>query len=156
MLMIIEFQGKYRFLSNFWICDVPYDGLTYPSSEHAYQAAKLPKQDRPYLAKGPLQLAKYAKPGTAKRLGGAARLDSDWEGRKIGVMRDILRSKFTYNTDLRDKLLETSPQELQEGNRWGDEFWGVDLRYGYGENHLGKLLMELRDESQRTTGRTEA
>ena len=27
----------------------------------------------------------------------------------------------------------------------GDQFWGVD-EFGVGENHLGKLLMEVRQE----------
>lgn len=31
-----------------------------------------------------------------------------------------------------------------EGNTWGDKFWGVCD--GEGENHLGKLLMEVRAE----------
>ncbi len=35
---------------------------------------------------------------------------------------------------------------LQEGNRWGDTFWGVDLRTGKGENKLGKILMRVRKE----------
>lgn len=150
--MITEFQGKYRFLSNFWICDVVYDGLTYPSSEHAYQAAKLPKEDRSMLAKGPRQLIAYQAPGKAKKLGRHVKLPPDWDKKKIDIMREILYSKFTGNIDLKEKLLATAPLELQEGNRWGDKFWGVDLRYGYGENHLGKLLMELRYELQQTTG----
>ena len=38
--VINEFQGKYRFLSNFYPCDIVYEGIQYPSTEHAYQAAK--------------------------------------------------------------------------------------------------------------------
>lgn len=38
--MINSFMGKYRFLSNFWPCKVIFNGLEYPSTEHAYQAAK--------------------------------------------------------------------------------------------------------------------
>jgi predicted NAD-dependent protein-ADP-ribosyltransferase YbiA (DUF1768 family) len=35
---------------------------------------------------------------------------------------------------------------IQEGNKWGDTFWGVDLKTGEGQNHLGKLIMDIRDE----------
>ena len=35
-----EFQGEYRFLSNFWPAPVEFEGITYPSVEHAYQSAK--------------------------------------------------------------------------------------------------------------------
>lgn len=38
--MISEFQGQYRFLSNFWPAVVQLDGIYYPTVEHAYQAAK--------------------------------------------------------------------------------------------------------------------
>ena len=33
--------GPYRFLSNFWECEVYFDGLVYRNSESCYQAAKL-------------------------------------------------------------------------------------------------------------------
>ena len=28
---------------------------------------------------------------------------------------------------------------------WGDEFWGWDIRTKRGENHLGKILMRIRE-----------
>lgn len=43
-------------------------------------------------------------------------------------------------------LIATGDAILREGNHWGDRFWGVDARTGEGENHLGRLLMELRAE----------
>jgi hypothetical protein len=40
---ILEFQGEYRFLSNFWPCRLrTADGTVWPHVEAAYQAAKLP------------------------------------------------------------------------------------------------------------------
>jgi len=40
-MVIKSFQGSYRFLSNFWFCKIKCnDGITYPSVEHAFQAAK--------------------------------------------------------------------------------------------------------------------
>ncbi len=55
-------------------------------------------------------------------------------------------AKFTQNPDLLSKLLATGDAELIEGNTWGDRVWGVDLYRGAGENHLGKILMRIRDE----------
>ena len=40
--------------------------------------------------------------------------------------------------------MQTEDAELVEDNWWGDKFWGVCN--GEGENHLGKLLMKIRDE----------
>ena len=41
-------------------------------------------------------------------------------------------------------LLATGEEYLVEGNTWGDKYWGVCG--GIGLNHLGKLLMQVRDE----------
>ena len=38
--MITSFSGEYRFLSNFWIHPILFEGMIYPSNEHAYVAAK--------------------------------------------------------------------------------------------------------------------
>ncbi|MGH7393376.1 MAG: NADAR family protein [Candidatus Rokuibacteriota bacterium] len=87
-------------------------------------------------------------PGEAKRL--ARRLSreirKDWYGDvRLIVMRILLSRKFD-NTELRRRLVATRPHELREGNTWGDLFWGVDRATGHGENHLGRMLMELREE----------
>src|SRR4051794_21773182 len=37
---IDSFEGQYRFLSNFFPAEVEFEGMTYPSVEHAYQSAK--------------------------------------------------------------------------------------------------------------------
>ena len=38
---IREFRGEFSWLSNFYPVQIEYEGLTYPSVEHAYQAGKL-------------------------------------------------------------------------------------------------------------------
>ena len=44
------FFGEYRWLSNFHICRVWFEGLCYPSSENAFQAAKIyPEHRHPFL-----------------------------------------------------------------------------------------------------------
>ena len=62
-------------------------------------------------------------------------------------MREVLACKFSEER-MTNLLLSTGTQELVEGNAWNDRFWGVCK--GVGQNHLGKLLMELR-ENIRTT-----
>ncbi len=85
-------------------------------------------------------------PGKAKRLVKRLKIRSDWNSIKIDVMETGLRAKFEQNHDLRELLLATGEEELQEGNMWGDTFWGIDLKTNVGENHLGKLLMKIRAE----------
>ena len=82
--------------------------------------------------------------GQAKRLGKRVELRPDWEDVKIDIMRQVLKSKFTQNPELKAKLIATGDAELIEGNNWNDRFWGVCN--GKGQNHLGRLLMELRAE----------
>ena len=59
-------------------------------------------------------------------------------------MKEIVTAKFEQNELLRQRLKETGTAYLIEGNTWGDTFWGkVDSK---GENHLGLILMDVREE----------
>lgn len=137
MAEIASFSGNYRFLSNFYLVDLVYEGVSYRSVEHAYQAAKT----FDHLAR--LRVAAAPTPGEAKKLGRALRLRSDWETAKFDVMLELLRQKFAHE-ELADLLVATYPMVLVEGNDWGDRIWGVCG--GVGENRLGWLLMQVRDE----------
>lgn len=136
MTVIDRFSGGYRFLSNFYPCKVEYENLIYPSVEHAYQAAK---SFNPIDRKS-MQNVNTA--GGAKRLGRSFSLRRDWEEVKIDIMKELLATKFDRQP-LRNMLLATGVAFLIEGNNWGDDFWGVYTHQG--KNHLGKLLMEIRD-----------
>ena len=134
---IDKFEGEYRFLSNFWLSPVKFDGVEYPSVEHAYQAAKtLNPQIRQNIQSQPT-------PNMAKKIGKNVELREDWESIKEVVMLDLLRQKFR-DQDLVQLLLDTGDKELIEGNWWMDFYWGVCN--GIGKNRLGILLMQVRDE----------
>jgi ribA/ribD-fused uncharacterized protein len=135
MAQILSFDGNYRFLSNFYPAVVVLDGLEYRSVEHAYQAAKTldPDQRR--------AIRNASTPSIAKTLGKKVRLRADWDDTKLIIMHELLVQKFT-DPSLSDRLLATGDDELIEGNWWNDTYWGVCK--GKGENHLGKLLMNVR------------
>lgn len=135
---IDKFSGHYRFLSNFADSDVELDGEIYPSIEHAYQAAKT--LDTGWREK--IRSCKTA--GEAKKLGKIVPLHSDWD--RVEVMRGLLKQKFSKGNRMRDLLDGTGDAILIEGNWWGDVFWGQSP-VGTGENWLGRMLMEIRDES---------
>lgn len=138
--IIDKFDGKYAFLSNFYPCDVfsAEDMLVYPSVEHAFQAAKVKDVE----TKRAFQVA--PSPAAAKKLGKQVPLRDDWKNIKLDVMYNLVWSKFVNNSELRYKLLSTDDAELVEGNTWGDTFWGMCKSVG--DNHLGKILMNVRDE----------
>lgn len=136
-MKITSFSGDYYFLSNFFMKNVKFLGLTYPSVEHAFQAQKTADL-------GIRKLIRDAKTcGLAKRHGRSVKLRKNWDNMRVDVMRDILRVKFSDDLLCR-KLLLTNDAELIEGNNWSDRFWGKVN--GRGKNWLGVLLMELREE----------
>lgn len=139
---ISGFFGAYRFLSNFYPATLTYEGIEYPTSEHAYQAAKtLDIRKRK-------EVAALSSPGKAKRAGKSLILASIWNEKKEGVMLEVLRCKFQQNKDLATLLMNTGNAYLEELNTWGDTYWGVTPS-GEGKNTLGVLLMKVRDELQK-------
>lgn len=137
--MISKFKGQYAFLSNFFMRPIIWEGIEYPSSEHAYQAAKT--RDRVIRQR----IADLPTAAKAKAAGKRLVVRDDWEVVKVDVMRDIVAIKFRQHPDLAEQLLATGTAELREGNTWGDIFWGVN-KYGTGLNWLGRILMDLRLE----------
>jgi ribA/ribD-fused uncharacterized protein len=140
--MIEKFTGSHDFLSNFYPCEIIFEGAPYPTVEHAFQAAKT--FDKPSR----LKIAALTTPGKAKAAGKKVQLREGWDTIRVDIMRKIVKFKFKHHADLAQKLLDTGEQELIEGNSWNDTFWGVCR--GKGQNWLGKILMEVRTELQST------
>lgn len=133
-MQIESFDGEYRFLSNFYPVWVTLDGVSYPSVENAYQAAKFHPLHREDF--------KGCTAGQAKRYGKRPGKRMEWEAVKVDVMHRLLIQKFKQ-PHLRKLLLDTGDAVLIESNTWGDTFWGVCK--GVGDNRLGRLLMAVRD-----------
>lgn len=138
---ITSFLGNNRFLSNFYQAEVKYQGMAYPTAEHAFQATKTD------LSEEKLKIRTAKTPGEAKRLGRRCAIRADWDLIKDRVMEEILRSKFSDNV-LRGMLVATGDAVLVEGNNWGDRYWGAVLQGGrfVGKNRLGEILMKIRSE----------
>ncbi len=131
------FRGDNAFLSNFWPCQIDMDGETYATVEHAYQASKTFDEKQRTVVRN------SRTPSKAKLNGKYVTKRPNWENIKIEVMKRLLWQKFGDGL-LKYLLLETNDAELIEGNNWNDTFWGVCG--GHGDNNLGKLLMEIREE----------
>ena len=131
------FFEDYRFLSNFTLGNVVFEGIEYPSSENAYQSAKTTDID---IRGNFVNIT----PSESKKLGRTLEVRSDWESVKYNIMYQICLDKFTRNPDLGDKLLATGDKYLEETNYWKDVVWGVCD--GVGTNWLGKILMDIRSQ----------
>lgn len=141
--MINIFDGAYAFLSNFYECDVTYNGLTYKNSEAAFHAQKtLDELERKQFTN--------LDPSASKRRGRKVSLRSDWESVKTDIMYEVCLAKFSQNEDLKTKLLATGDKYLEEGTYWHDNCWGncycEKCKNIVGENRLGKILMRIRGE----------
>ena len=144
---IDRFNGRFTFLSNFSPSPVLFDGMLFPTVEHGFQAAKtLDLQSRLALVQGTALSA-----GQAKRWGRSVQLRPDWERAKDAVMLDLLRCKFAGSPMLAQQLEDTGDTWLEEGNDWGDRYWGVVN--GDGANRLGVLLMQVRGERRLAAAR---
>ena len=133
---ITQFQGEHRWLSNFSECNVFLEGILYPSVENAYQAAKTTnKEER-------IQF-ETCSAGQAKRSSKNITMRKDWPEVKKQVMFNLLCQKFNKEPYI-TLLLDTQLVDIEEGNTWGDTYWGIDLRSGRGQNILGKMIMNIR------------
>jgi len=134
--VIKGFFGEYRWLSNFHIVDIYYDGVIYPSTEHAYQAAKSSNIN---TRKEFLKLSCKE----AQLKGQTIKIVDNWIDIKYSVMFNVILYKFKHNDDLKKMLVDTGDKYLEETNHWGDTYYGVCN--GEGQNKLGKILMEVRE-----------
>lgn len=136
--MINSFKNEYEFLSNFYECFIMYNGITYRNVEAAYQAQKCPERASEFSKLSGAE---------AKKLGRTVSIRADWEDIKLKIMKKLIYLKFELNPALKEKLLATKDKYIEEGNWWGDTYWGVctNKKYNHiGENHLGKIIMETR------------
>ena len=139
--MIEQFQGGYRWLSNMIILDVPIVddfGIKYYSTENYYQAAKsLDSNIRQQIAS--------LEPRKSKTYGRTIEIRPDWDQVKDDVMYTANKLKY-QQLRFKQWLIQTGSENIQEGNTWGDTYWGICLKTNKGQNKLGKLLMLIRDE----------
>ena len=139
---IIEFHSRYHcYLSNFYADDLRWRDTTWPTAEHAYQAAK-------YLNDPEMHsyIRALPSPAMARREGRSYRstFDPNWDDHRVDVMIEILTAKFLPMTHLHIKLLDTGDAILKHVAPW-DGYWGTG-KYGNGLNVLGSILMDIRSK----------
>ena len=141
--MIDFFSGEHAYLSNFYERAVTYNGVTYQNSEAAFHAQK---------TLNPAMRLQFAdlNPSDAKKLGRKVKLREDWESVKDTIMYEVCLCKFLQNPDLKEKLLATGNEKLEEGTYWHDNYWGnchcEKCKDVVGKNHLGEILMKVREK----------
>ena len=134
---VSEANGEF---CNFAPFPIVLHGKTWPTSEHYFQAMKFEKPaDREAVlkAKTPMEAARMGRDRKRK-------LRRDWESVKDNVMREVVMAKFTQHPELAALLLATGQAQLIEHTA-NDNYWG-DGGDGRGQNKLGKILMQVRNQ----------
>lgn len=155
--------------SNFYKCSFILDNETWMSTEHYFQANKFVNHpeymslirdtNTPYKAfilANQKKKAGYASNWTVntrnktlindiiEQYKDSVFIREDWDDVKLSIMKDAVHAKFTQNKSLKDILLSTGERDLIEASP-SDYYWGIG-KNKTGENHLGKILVNLRTE----------
>lgn len=133
------YEGEYYLLSNFSAHEVSFEGETYKTAEHAYQVAKFRDtvmRDKIRNAPSAYLAREWAQVKEGRTEG--------FEERKVAIMNAIMKAKAEQHADVREKLVATGDTILEK-NHPLDAYWGTGAD-GAGENVMGKLWMEIREE----------
>lgn len=144
---VVSFTGWYDFLAMDYINPITTNGYTWPTIEHAYQAARC--DDPTYLSR--LQGC-YDRASAAKLVGQSCHdTSNEWYVNREQILLELLQNHY-QNTGFQDRLLLTGNSALIYGNLYHDNYLGMAwyrTNEGYdslrGENILGKLHMQFRD-----------
>ncbi|MCK4795426.1 MAG: NADAR family protein [Desulfobacteraceae bacterium] len=130
-------KEAYGWLSNFERATQRIDRVNYPTNEHYYQAQKVADpRIRAWILMAP-------NPHCAMIAGRGLReqeIVKDWDLKRVTVMYNGLKAKFSQNPELRAKLIQTGEATLHEDSPT-DMFWGIK-----GDDRLGKLLGVVREK----------
>jgi len=148
---VIAFAGRYSRQSNLFPQPIDVDDRTYPSTEHYYQYQKC-------LSAGDVDAAAQVllaqQPEDAMAAGKAVKKQREWtnkEGKEI--MKKAVKIKFSSES-MKVMLRSTGKRKIVEATRnphWGigEPFTSLNVlnpRYQKGDNLMGMILMEIRDE----------
>ena len=127
--------GNVYWLRNDYVKDITIGSITYPTLEHAYQAAKF--SDRSIK----LQIASV----TVKEARNIGRKNKQIDDFDRFLIMGILQRTKLHDPELGQKLANTgSAPIVMEGY---DEYWGTGSS-GLGQNTLGEILQDIRSELQ--------
>jgi ribA/ribD-fused uncharacterized protein len=136
------FSTPYEPLNNWSAHVVKIWGKTFPTVEHGYHWRKFSETasgiaEEILAAPSPWAAMQIERQHKGKRR-------KDWEEVKVGIMTELIRAKAAQNEDVREMLLKTGTKRIVENSPW-DDFWGIGPN-GDGQNQVGKILMQVRDE----------
>lgn len=137
---IFFYEHDFYIFSNFSSFAIEWKGKLWMTSEHVYHSERFDDEETKEKIRNMRsahEAFKFAQVNKEKQR-------SDWNEVKLKVMKEILREKINQHPYVKKKILDSGDRELVEDS-WRDDFWGWGPNKD-GQNHLGKLWMEIRDE----------
>lgn len=158
MSIIIGFyheDEEYGCFSNWYKADFEYAGKKFISAEQYMMYHKMMQFGAFDVAE---RILNETDQGTIKSLG-RTKIDSFdpklWDKTKYAIVKRGIRAKFMQNPELLQQLLDTGNALLAECSK-NDRQWGIgiditdesrmDTTKWHGQNLLGRILMEIRQE----------
>jgi ribA/ribD-fused uncharacterized protein len=139
-ILFYSADDSYGYLSNHYPSPINLKGKVWPTTEHYFQAMKF--EGHPW--EEAIRCAETSEQSAVMGRSRDAPMRGDWQDIKYGVMKEAVLAKFSQHEDLQVLLLQTANIEIVEHTAT-DAVWG-DGGDGSGQNLLGKLLMEVREE----------
>lgn len=139
---IFWFSGPFDVFNNWSAHRIEIWDMRFPTVEHAFHYAKF-YLNHPRIAN---EVLNSSSPWAAKRIADkhADKRRDDWFDVSIQIMTDLIRAKANQNEDVKKILLSTGNKIIIEHNPW-NSFWGSG-KDKKGQNHVGRILMKVRDE----------
>lgn len=140
MIEIPYYETSNFVFNNFSAHAILYQGVLYPTAEHAFHCAKFKDEkisEEIRNAKNPLDAFHLGRKYKSLQR-------NDWSEVKITILYEILKEKFSQHEEAKKALLNTGIEEIVESNP-NDDFWG-NGKEGKGQNNTGKILMRIRSE----------
>ncbi len=143
-----------KVFSNMHEAPVQIDGVTFPTVEHYFQWSKAKMFGDAEIQ---TKIMKTPSPKSVKAYGKKVKnFDAEaWNEKKDSIMRTAVKAKLMQHPDILKKLRETGSRPIAEADPRG-KYWGIgtsadtskakDVSRWPGQNKMGKILMELRDE----------
>ena len=151
------FGGSKDCLSNFYPCDMVFNGMSYKSSEHAYQAEKARKCGRPDLVP---KIVEAKSAFQAKKASKEIACDKKWEEQNVDLMEQIVAAKIESVPEVKAYLVNTGSRPIAEAVPFSS-FWGTGLAREAtlatdrsrwpGRNQMGSVLEKIRADLQKDT-----
>lgn len=150
---VFFWTGKDEY-SNFYYAPFYHQGKLFKWAEQAIMYRKAKLFGAHNVAE---KIMQATNPNECKKLGRSREIPFDnaiWDKNKEKIFKEILRDKFKLKP-LRTKMLQTANRKFAEASPY-DKIWGIGLKETdpdatneskwRGQNLLGKILTEIRDE----------